>query len=77
MNIRDFMDLQKMQKVQDEFSNATGLAAIAIDNDGQYLTEGSNFTDFCMKYTRGSLEGNKRCINVIPNVAALIFAMPA
>lgn len=35
MNIRDFMDLQKMQKVQDEFSNATGLAAIAIDNDGQ------------------------------------------
>lgn len=62
MNIRDFMDLQKMQKVQDEFSNATGLAAIAIDNDGQYLTEGSNFTDFCMKYTRGSLEGNKRCI---------------
>lgn len=51
MNIRDFMDLQKMQKVQDEFSNATGLAAIAIDNDGQYLTEGSNFTDFCMKYT--------------------------
>lgn len=62
MNIRDFMDIQKMQKVQDEFSNATGLAAIAIDNDGQYLTEGSNFTDFCMKYTRGSLEGNKRCI---------------
>lgn len=41
MNIRDFMDLQKMQEVQDEFSNATGLAAIAIDNDGQYLTEGS------------------------------------
>ena len=62
MNIRDFMDLQKMQKVQDEFSNATGLAAIAIDNDGQYLTEGSNFTDFCMKYTRGSKEGNRRCV---------------
>ena len=61
MNIRDFMDLQKMQKVQDEFSNATGLAAIAIDNDGQYLTEGSNFTDFCMKYTRNSKEGKRRC----------------
>lgn len=62
MNIRDFMDLAKMQEVQDKFSNATGLAAIAVDKDGEYLTEGSNFTDFCMKYTRGSNEGNKRCI---------------
>lgn len=62
MNIRDFMDLEKMQEIQDKFSNATGLAAIAVDNHGEYLTEGSNFTDFCMKYTRGSVEGNKRCI---------------
>lgn len=62
MNIRDFMDLQKLQDVQDSFSNATGLAAIAVDNDGEYITEGSNFTDFCMKYTRGSELGNKRCI---------------
>ena len=62
MNIRDFMDLQKLQDIQDSFSNATGLAAIAVDNDGEYITEGSNFTDFCMKYTRGSELGNKRCI---------------
>lgn len=62
MNIRDFMDLQKLQDIQDSFSNATGLAAIAVDNDGEYITEGSNFTDFCMKYTRGSELGNKRCV---------------
>ncbi len=62
MNLQDFMDLQKLQKIQDDFSNATGLAAIAVGNDGEYLTEGSNFTDFCMKYTRGSEEGNRRCI---------------
>ncbi len=48
------MDISKLQKIQDNFSDATGLAAIAVGNDGQYLTEGSNFTDFCMKYTRGS-----------------------
>ena len=62
MDIRDFMDLSKLQEIQDSFSNATGLAAIAVDNKGEYLTEGSNFTDFCMKYTRGSAEGNKRCV---------------
>lgn len=62
MELKEFMDISKLQKIQDNFSNATGLAAIAVGNDGQYLTEGSNFTDFCMKYTRGSKEGNRRCI---------------
>lgn len=62
MDIRDFMDLNKLQLLQDKFSDATGLAAIAVDNKGEYITEGSNFTDFCMKYTRSSAEGNRRCI---------------
>lgn len=62
MELKDFMDLSKLQKIQDDFSNATGLAAIAVGKHGEYLTEGSNFTDFCMKYTRGSSEGNRRCV---------------
>lgn len=62
MEIREFMDISKLQKIQDDFSNATGLAAIAVGMDGEYLTEGSNFTDFCMKYTRGSEEGLRRCV---------------
>ena len=53
MELKDFMDLSKLQEIQDNFSNATGLAAIAVGIHGEYLTEGSNFTDFCMKYTRG------------------------
>lgn len=62
MEIKDFMDLSKLQEIQDNFSNATGLAAIAVGIHGEYLTTASNFTDFCMKYTRGSAEGNRRCI---------------
>ena len=63
IEIRDFLDLDKLQHIQDNFSDATGLAAIAVDMHGEYLTEGSNFTDFCMKYTRGSSEeGLRRCI---------------
>ena len=59
MNIRDFIDLKRLQEVQDNFSVATGFAAITVDNDGEYLTEGSNFTDFCTKYARGSEFGKK------------------
>ena len=62
MKISDFMDLKQLQSIQDQFSDATGLAAIAVDADGNYITEGSNFTDFCMKYTRNSEEGMRRCV---------------
>lgn len=69
MELKEFMDISKLQKIQDNFSDATGLAAIAVGNDGQYLTEGSNFTDFCMKYTRGSKEGNRRCVKCVTTKA--------
>lgn len=62
MKIQEFMDLKKLQEIQDRFSEATGIAAIAVDAGGDYITEPSNFTDFCTKYTRGSKEGLKRCV---------------
>lgn len=62
LDIKDFVDLDQLQKIQDMFSDATGLAAIAVGQDGKYITEPSNFTDFCMKYTRGCPEGERRCI---------------
>lgn len=61
MKLSDFMDMAHLQELQDAFSEATGLAAIAIDAEGNYITKGSGFTDFCMKYTRGCTEGAKRC----------------
>ena len=62
LDIREFVDLQQLQRIQDLFSNATGLAAIAVAADGKYITKGSNFTDFCMRYTRESKLGAERCI---------------
>ncbi|MFG6382629.1 MAG: PocR ligand-binding domain-containing protein [Lachnospiraceae bacterium] len=61
MEILDIIDKEKLQHLQDLFSTATGVAAILIDKEGKYVTEGSNFTDFCMKYTRGSEVGAERC----------------
>lgn len=62
MDIKQFMDMELLQQIQDLFSTSTGLAAIAVDTEGNYITKPSNFTDFCMKYTRGSEEGNRRCV---------------
>ncbi len=62
LDIREFVDLKQIQIIQDTFSDATGLAAIAVAADGKYITKGSNFTDFCMKYTRNSELGAMRCV---------------
>ena len=61
MEILDFISKEKLQRLQDLISTATGVAVSIIDTEGHHLTEVSNFLDFCMKYTRGSEIGLKRC----------------
>lgn len=62
MNIRDFVDLKQLETILDAWSKATGMATIALDDKGEYISGEIGFTDFCMKYTRGSEEGAKRCL---------------
>ena len=61
MRILDYINKEEYQEIQDLFSDATGLAAISLGDDGNYISEGSNFTDFCMKYNRGCQKGRERC----------------
>ena len=61
MRIQDFTDMDKFQEIMQNWARATGLATVAVDKDGTYLSDCYNFTDFCMKYTRQSTEGKKRC----------------
>lgn len=61
MKIEDFTDMNRFQEIMKNWAKATGLATVAVDADGNYLSDCFNFTDFCMKYTRQSPEGKKRC----------------
>lgn len=67
MNIRDFVDLEELEAIQAAWAEATGLAAIFTDAEGEYITGDSNFTDFCIKLTRGSQEGLRRCVDTDQN----------
>ena len=62
MNIRDFVDLKQLEEILIAWSKATGMATIALDDKGEYISGEIGFTEFCMKYTRGSEEGAKRCL---------------
>lgn len=63
LHLTDLIDSSTLQKVQDEFSKFSGMAALTTDDRGTPVTHGSGFTDFCMKYTRKSELGCERCEN--------------
>lgn len=60
-SLEDLVDISLLQKIQDSFSNMTGMAALTTDANGKPVTKGSGFTDYCMKYTRQSKIGCERC----------------
>ena len=60
--LTDLIDIETLQELQDAFSDFTGMAAITTDKNGVPVTNYSNFSEFCLKYTRQSELGNKRCI---------------
>lgn len=61
MEIKDFTDMEKFEKLMANWASATGLATVAVDANGKYISECYNFTEFCIKLTRGSKEGCARC----------------
>lgn len=61
VRIEDFCDMKKFEEIMDNWAKTTGLATVAVGADGKYISECYNFTDFCIKHTRGSEEGRRRC----------------
>ncbi len=60
--LTDVINVDILQQLQDAFSNMTGMAAVTTDAHGVPITEPSNFSEFCMKYTRQTPLGNSRCM---------------
>ncbi len=44
IDIKKFLDLSALQKIQDQFYESTGLAAVVVDAEGNYITKGSGFS---------------------------------
>lgn len=59
--LTDLIDVESLQKIQDAFSDMSGIASMITDARGVIQTKPSGFTEFCGKYVRSSVEGRKRC----------------
>lgn len=61
IKLTELIDVATLQEIQDGFAKLTGMAALTTDVDGNAVTKGSNFTDFCMNLTRKSRIGCTNC----------------
>ncbi len=57
----DIFDLDTIQKLQDSFAYATGVASIITDPDGVPITKPSNFCRLCNDIIRKTEKGLKNC----------------
>ncbi|MBO1264052.1 PocR ligand-binding domain-containing protein [Proteiniclasticum sp. SCR006] len=50
ISLKDIIDVETLQKIQDNFSAVTKLAAVTVDFKGEPITKYSNFTNFCTRF---------------------------
>ncbi len=62
INFSDLFDMDEIQKIQDAFSNATGVASIITLPDGTPLTKPSNFCRLCNDIIRHTEKGLHNCM---------------
>ena len=61
IKISDVIDLQMLQKFQDNFAIGMNIASVTVDVDGNPVTKPSSYTKFCINYTHSTKVGDDRC----------------
>ncbi|MBI9018029.1 MAG: PAS domain S-box protein [Phycisphaerae bacterium] len=67
ISFEDLFNIEDIQKLQDEFANATGVASIITKTDGTPITRPSNFCKLCNLIRKTE----KGCINCMNSDAAI------
>ena len=60
--LSELIDINLLQDLQDSLAKILNIASITVDKEGP-VTNPSNFSEFCIKYTRSTTEGLTRCNN--------------
>jgi len=61
ISFEELFNVKEIQKIQDLFAQATGVASIVTRTDGTPITEPSNFCYLCNNIIRKTDEGRKNC----------------
>jgi len=65
----ELFNLDQIQRIQDEFADATGVASIITNPAGDPITQGSNGTRLCGEIIKKSEKGRQNCIQSDRNLS--------
>jgi ligand-binding sensor protein len=60
LEIEDVIDIDLLQRFQDDFAVGMNIASVTVDKNGTPVTKPSSYTKFC-NFTHSSNEGDSRC----------------
>jgi len=63
IKFQDLFNLDEIQKIQDAFALATGVASVITDPEGRPLTRPSNFCNLCQNVIRKTEKGLQNCFH--------------
>ena len=63
VSFSELFQLEELQKLQDQFANAFGVASIITTPDGTPITQPSNFSRLCQNIIRCTEKGLKNCMH--------------
>jgi ligand-binding sensor protein len=61
IHIKDVIDIELLQRFQDNFAESMDLASVTVDMNGEPVTNPSSYTSFCINYTHATKIGDDRC----------------
>lgn len=61
LKITDVIDLDILQRFQDNFAVSMDIASVTVDINGNPVTKPSSYTKFCMDFTHSTTTGDRRC----------------
>lgn len=61
IHLKDVLDIELLQKFQDNFAESMDIASVTVDREGMPVTKPSSYTSFCIDYTHSTRTGDDRC----------------
>lgn len=61
LELKDIIDLNFLQKFQDDFARSMNIASVTVDRNGTPVTKPSRYTNICSNLTQSTELGKKRC----------------
>ncbi|PRR81424.1 putative histidine kinase sensor domain protein [Clostridium vincentii] len=61
IQLKDVLDLDLLQRFQDNFAESMDIASVTVDINGTPVTKPSSYTSFCQDFTHSTTTGDNRC----------------